>query len=89
MDAIYIVYSRMHGMETGETSSATSNNSRRTCPLVDLINGDRDDHPYCNTHLLHYAGTHIALQASRDIMTGEKLLFSYGEVSNQVFVTKF
>lgn len=89
MNAVCGVYSRMHGLETEDTVKGDNDNSRCTCPLVDLINGDREDSPRCNTILLQYPASHIALQASRDIMAGEELIFSYGAVSNQVFVTKF
>lgn len=89
MDAICTIYSRMHALDVVSGATTSRNNTRCTCPLVDLINGDREDSPRCNTHLLHYPGTHVALQATRNIAAGEELIFSYGVVSNQVFVTKF
>ena len=88
--AVCTIYSRMHALDTaGMAESTAQKNSRCTCPLIDLINGDRDDSPRCNTHLLHFPGTHVLLQASRDIAAGEEIMFSYGQVSNQIFVSKF
>jgi len=88
--AICTIYSRMHALDTaGMAESSAQKNSRCTCPLIDLINGDREGSLRCNTHLLHFPGTHVVLQASRDIAAGEEVMFSYGQVSNQIFVSKF
>lgn len=88
--AISTLYSRMHGLfEVIAGKTTSKNNTRCLCPLVDLINGDRDGSPRCNTHLLHYPGSHVALQAVRDIEAGEELIFSYGEIANLIFVAKF
>lgn len=89
--AICTLYSRMHGLfEVVAGQKTTSqNNTRCVCPLVDLINGDREDSPRCNTQLLHHPSSHVALQATRDIQAGEELLFSYGEINNLIFIAKF
>jgi SET domain/MYND finger len=86
--AICIIYSRMHALDVVANVTSKSNTSC-TCPLVDLLNGDRDESPRCNTHLVHFPGIHVALQATRDIEAGHELAFSYGQVSNQVFISKF
>lgn len=89
VDSLCTIYSRMQALEVISGATISKNNSRCTCPLVDLISGDREGSPRCNTQLLEYPGTHVALQATRNIATGEELMFSCGQVSNQDFVTKF
>jgi MYND finger/SET domain len=86
----------MHALEEGGvatdvgiTAAENKITSCACCPLVDLLNGDRDESPRCNTHLMHFPGIHVALQATRDIEAGHELVFSYGQVSNKVLISKF
>jgi SET domain/MYND finger len=89
IDAICTIYSRMYALEMVSGAATSRNNTRCTFPLVDLINGDREDSNRCNVHLLHFPGTHGAVQANRNIAAGEELLTSYGVVSNQIYISKF
>ncbi|CAB9515161.1 expressed unknown protein [Seminavis robusta] len=92
LHAICSIYSRMHSLDSANFASSTvtaETNTRTLCPLVDMINGDKEYSPRCNAHVLQYPGIHVAVQATRDIAKGDEVLFSYGQISNQVFVTKF
>ncbi|CAB9503183.1 expressed unknown protein [Seminavis robusta] len=90
--AICSIYSRMHSLDAANFASTTvtaETNTRTLCPLLDMLNGDKEYSPRCNVHVLHYPGIHVAVQATRDIAKGDEVIFSYGQISSQVFVTKF